>query len=184
LKSISIFQRFPNRQAVLPVYAVIAFLISAWTITAFLWKLSAWLLILNLGEIFTIFSYAMVVNLLESLTVLTILLVACALLPAPVFRDDFIVRGSILAVGIIGSLMAFLRLHREFGMESGLKLLIGPIVVWSLTAILLGFLPRLRMLRFLRSAIFWISDRMTVFLYVLVPLHVVLFGYIVFRTIT
>ncbi len=178
------FQRFPNRQAVLQVYAVIAFLISAWTITAFLWKLSAWLLILNLGEIFTIFSYAMVVNLLESLTVLMLLLILCALLPPPVFRDDFIVRGSILALGIIGSLMAFLRLHREFGMESGLKLLIGPIVVWLLTAILLGFLPRFQKLRFLRSAIFWITDRMTVFLYVLIPLYAALFGYIVFRTIT
>ena len=177
-------QRFPNRQAVLPVYALIAFLISAWTITAFLWKLSAWLLILNLGEIFTIFSYAMVVNLLESLTVFIVLLVVCALLPPPVFRDDFIVRGSILALGIIGSLMAFLRLHREFGMESGLKLFIGPIVVWLLTAILLAFLPRLEMLRFLRSAILWIADRMTVFLYVLVPLYIALFGYVVFRTIT
>jgi hypothetical protein len=70
LKSISVVQRFPNRQAILQVYAVISFLISAWTIIAFLWKLSAWLLILNLGEIFTIFSYAMVVNLLESLAVL------------------------------------------------------------------------------------------------------------------
>jgi hypothetical protein len=177
-------QRFPNRQAVLQVYAVIAFPISAWTITSFLWKLSAWLLILNLGEIFTIFSYAMVVNLLESLTVLMVLLVVCALLPAPVLRDDFIVRGSILALGIIGSLMVFLRVHREFGLESGLKLLIGPIVVWLLTAILLGFLPRLPMPLFLRSAIFWVSDRMMVFLYVLIPLYVALFGYILFRSIT
>jgi hypothetical protein len=182
LKSISVVQRFPNRQAILQVYAVISFLISAWTIIAFLWKLSAWLLILNLGEIFTIFSYAMVVNLLESLAVLLVLLVVCALLPPPVFRDDFIVRGSVLALGIIGSLMAFIRLHREFGMESGLKLFIGPIVVWVLTAILLGFLPRLQWMRYLHSAILWISDRMTVFLYVLVPLYVALFSYILFRT--
>ena len=126
----------------------------------------------------------MVVNLLESLTVLMFLLVVCALLPPAVFRDDFIVRGSILAFGIIGSMMAFLRLHREFGMESGLKLFIGPIVVWLLTALLLGLLPRLQKLRFLRSAIVWISDRMTVFLYVLVPLYVALFGYIVLRTIS
>jgi hypothetical protein len=184
LKSISVLQRFPNRQAILQVYAIIAFLISAWTIIAFLWKLSAWLLVLNLGEIFTIFSYAMVVNLLESLTVLMVLLVLCALLPPPVFRDDFIVRGSILAFGIIGSLMAFLRLHSEFGMDIGRKLLIGPIVVWVLTAILLGLLPRLHGLGFLRSAIFWISDRMTVFLYVLVPLYIALFSYILFRNIS
>ena len=184
MKSISVFQRFPNRQAILQVYAVIAFLISAWTIIAFLWKLSAWLLILNLGEIFTIFSYAMVVNLIETLMVLMILLILCALLPSRLFRDDFVVRGSLLAFGIIGSLMVFLRLHREFGMESGLKLLIGPLAVWLLTAILLGFLPKLQRLRFLHSAIFWISDRMTVFLYVLVPLYIALFSYILFRNIS
>ncbi len=184
MKSISVLQRFPNRQAILQVYAIIAFLISAWTIVAFLWKLSAWLLVLNLGEIFTVFSYAMVVNLIESLTVLMVLLVLCALLPPPVFRDDFIVRGSILASGIIGSLMAFLRLHRDLGMEGGLKLLIGPIVVWLLTAILLGSLSKPQRLHFLRSAIFWTSDRMTVFLYVLVPLYIALFSYILFRNIS
>jgi hypothetical protein len=126
----------------------------------------------------------MVVNLFESLTVLMFLLLVCALLPPPVFRDDFIVRGSILALGIIGSLMTFLWLHREFGMESGLKLFIGPLVMWLLTALLLGFLPRLQRLRFLRSAIFWLSDRMTVFLYVLVPIYIALFSYVLFRTIT
>src|ERR1044071_7111021 len=123
----------------------------------------------------------MVVNLLETVTVLTILLIICALLPSHLFRDDFVVRGSILVFGILGSLMAFLGLHREFGMESGLKLLIGPIVMWFLTAILLGCLPRFQKLRFLHSAIFWISDRMTVFLYVLVPLYIALFSYILFR---
>src|SRR5690349_22735170 len=106
-------KRLPNRQAILQVYAVIAVMLSGWTITAFLWKLSAWLLLLNLSEIFTIFSYSMVANLIESLTVLLLLLIVCVLLPASVLCDDFVVRGTILAAGLIGALMAFVRLHMQ-----------------------------------------------------------------------
>jgi hypothetical protein len=183
LKSIPILGRLPNRQAILQVYAVIAVMFSAWTITAFLWKLSAWLLILNIGEIFTVFAYSMVANLVESLTVLLLLLLICALLPASMLRDDFVVRGIIVAIGLIGSLMAFVKLHMEFGIESGNKLLIGPLAVLALTAILLAFPPKFRLFRFLHSAIRWISDRMLVFLYILVPLFVALLAYVIFRSI-
>lgn len=173
--------RLPNLQAVFQVYAVIAVMFSAWTITAFLWKLSAWLMILNLGEILTIFSYAMVTNLMESLLVLLFLLLICVLLPVSFLRDDFVVRGAILSAGIVGSLWAFVRLHMAFGMDAGLKLLLGPLAILLLTAIFLAGAPRFR---FLHSAIAWISDRLTVFLYLLVPLFVVLSAYVVFRNIT
>lgn len=176
-----VLQRLPNSRAILPVYAVIAVMLSAWTITAFLWKLSAWLLILNIGEIFTIFSYSMVVNLLESLIVLALVLVVCALLPSAILRDDFVVRGTILSMGLVGSMMAFVRFHMQFGMESGVRLFIGPLAVLLLTALLLVFSPKLR---FLHSAVLWISDRLMVFLYILLPLFVVLSAYVIFRNIT
>jgi len=80
-------RRFPKSQAVLQVYAVIAVMLSGWTITAFLWKLSTWLLTLNMGEILTVFSYAMFINLVESLIVLLLLLIVCFLLPAHILRE-------------------------------------------------------------------------------------------------
>jgi hypothetical protein len=176
-------QRLPNSQAILQVYAVIAVMLSGWTITAFLWKLSAWLLILNMGEILTVFSYSMVANLIESLVVLLLLLMVSACLPASFFRDDFVVRGTILTVGLIGSLMAFVKSHMVFGMENGLKLLIGPLAVLLLTAILMGLPSELRFVRFLHSAIRRTSDRLIVFLYILVPLFVILLAYVIFRNI-
>jgi hypothetical protein len=176
-------KRLPTRQAILQVYAVIAVMLSGWTITAFLWKLSAWLLILNIGEIFTVFAYAMVVNLIESLIVLLLLLIACLVLPASFVRDHFVVRGTILAAGLIGSLIAFVRFHMEFGIQSGFKLLAGPLIVLLFTAILLGFPSRFRFGRFVHSAVLWISDRMIVFLYILLPLYIVLFTYIIYRNI-
>jgi hypothetical protein len=177
-------KRLPKPQAILQVYAVITVMLSGWTINAFLWKLSAWLLILNIKEILTIFSYSMAVNLLESLIVLLLLLLVCALLPASILRDDFVFRGTILALGLIGSLMAFVRFHMQFGIQSGVKLLIGPLAVSLLATILLCLPPRFRFVRFLHSATLWISDRLIVFLYILGPLYVLLFTYVIFRNIT
>jgi len=173
-------KRLPQSQAILQVYAVIAFMFSAWTMTAFLWKLSAWLLLLNIREIFTIFSYSMVTNLLESLFVLLLLLVASALLPPRFLRDDFVVRGTIVSMGLTGSLMAYLGLYMQFGIESSVKLLAGPAVVLFVMAFLLRFSSRFQ---WLRSATTWISDRLIVFLLVLLPLFVLLSAYVIFRNI-
>jgi hypothetical protein len=175
------FQRLPKPQAILQVYAVIAFLLSAWTIAAFLWKLSTWLLFLNIGEIFTIFAYAMTTNLLESLLVLILLLAISALLPSQFLRDDFVVRGTILAVGLLGSLMAYLRLYMEFEMENKALLLAGPLIVLAIMFFLLGFSSKFH---WLRAATAWISDHLIVFLYILVPLFVALSAYVIFRNIT
>jgi len=173
-------RRFPKSQAVLQVYAVIAVMLSGWTITAFLWKLSTWLLTLNMGEILTVFSYAMFINLVESLIVLLLLLIVCFLLPAHILRDNFVVRGTILSMGFIGSLMAFLGLYRQFGMESSVRLLIAPLALLLFTAILLVFSSKLR---FVHSAVLWISDRLIVFLFILMPLYILLFTYVIFRNI-
>jgi len=173
-------KRLPKPQAILQVYAVIAFMLSAWTITAFLWKLSAWLLLLNIGEILTVFSYSMATNLLESVIVLLILLVICALLPSRFLCDDFIVRGTVLSIGLIGSLMAYLGLYMQFGIDSTIKLLVGPFVVLFLMGFLLSFSSKFH---WLRSATVWISDRLIVFLFILLPVFVILSTYVIFRNI-
>jgi hypothetical protein len=173
-------KRFPHSQEILQVYAVIAVLLSGWTMTAFLRKLPSWLLTLNMGEIFTVFSYALVVNLLESLILLVILLVACLLLPRRILRDDFAVRGTILSIGLIGSLIVFLRLYRQSSLEDGRMLWVGLFGTLLLMAVLLWFSTKSR---FVHSAALWISDRLLVFLYILIPLFVLFFIYVTFRNI-
>ena len=174
-------RRLPEIRAILQVYAVIATLVAAWTILAFLWKLSAWLLLLNLSEIFAVFAYAMAVNFLESLVLLFLLLLAGALLPAGMLRNHFIARGTILAAGIIGALMAFAVFHMLFGIDSGALLLIGPLLVLALTAIVLRFSVRRPSFQ---SIAFELSDRATVFLFILLPLFVLLSAYAVFRNLS
>lgn len=169
-------KRLPKSQEILQVYAVIAVMLSGWTITAFLRKLPSWLLTLNIGEIFTVFSYAMVTNFIESLIVLLFLLLACILLPSHLFRDKFVVRGAVLSIAIIGSLMMFVGLH----MQGASRLWLAFFEVSILMGVFLGFSPKFR---FLSSAVLWISDRLVVFLFVLLPLYVILSAYVIFRNI-
>lgn len=173
-------KRLPDFQSILQVYAVAAVLFAGWTITAFLWKLPAWLLILNLGEIFTLFSYAISVSFLESLIVLSILLGACVWFPANLLCDDFVVRGTILSIGLIGSLMAFVGFEMQFGFDSGVLLMIPPFAVLSLTGF---FLSRSSSYPRVRSVAMWLSDRVMVFLFLLLPLFAVLSVYVVFRNV-
>jgi hypothetical protein len=172
--------RFPAFRELVPVYAVISFLLSGWTIVAFLWKLPSWLLMLNGGEMMVIFSYSMLTNLLESLLVTLFLIVICVVLPSRFLYDDFVARGTILSAGLIGSLMAFLGSYMRFGMERFVYLLVAPLLVLVLTALALVFSARRGVLR---SAALWISDRLTVFLFLIVPLTLVLSIYIAFRLI-
>lgn len=173
-------KRLPEFQAIVQVYAVIAVMFAAWTITAFLWKLSAWLLLLNLGETFIIFAYAMAANFIESLLVILMLLAACILLPANILRDDFLVRGTILSIGLIGSLMVFVGFEMQFGIGSGFLLLIAPFLVLLMMAFLL---QRSSQFQRVRSVAIWFSDRVVVFLLILAPLFVVASAYVIFRNV-
>jgi hypothetical protein len=173
-------RRLPDRQAIFQVYAVIAVLFAGWTITAFLWKLSAWLLLLNLGEVLTVFSYAMAANFVESLIVLLGVLAAAALLPVRFLRDDFVVRGTILSLGMVGALIAFVGGHMRFGLDSGLLLLIAPLSVLFLMGLLLAQSSKLGLFR---SALLWLSDRLTVFLLILLPLFALASAYVIARNL-
>ncbi len=176
-------KRLPEFQSVLQVYAVIAVMFAGWTIIAFLRKLPSWLLTLNIGEIFNLFSYSMFVNLIESLIILLLLLLACILLPPRILRDDFRARGSILVLGFLGSLIVYLWVFMQFGMDNVPRLLIPPLIVLLLAAFVLAFSSKLRVAGFMRSAALWISDRLVVFLFLLIPLFIVLSAYVIFRNI-
>ena len=173
-------KRLPDFPSVVQVYALVAAAFAGWTITAFLWKLSAWLLLLNLGEILTILSYAFAVNFLESLIVLSVLLAVGALLPAPFFRDDFVVRGAILALGLVGSLVSFVGSEVWFGFENGKLLFIPPLAILLLTGFLLMHSTKYRRLR---SAMLWLADRFVVFLFILLPLFVLGLVYVLLRNV-
>lgn len=166
-----ILRRFPRISAILQVYAVIAVPIFGWTITSWLWKLPSWLNFLTPGEIAAIFFYAILTALVESVLICILLLMLCFLLPSGAFRDQFVVRGTWLAVGLALSILGN-------GVWRGMTRFTYAevsLTVWSILSliiiILLTFLStKVRLMTLVAD---WVSDRLIIFLYLLIPLSIV-----------
>ena len=167
----SLLRRFPSIPTILPVYAVIAVPIFGWTITSWLWKLPSWLNFLTSGEITAIFFYAILTAFIESLLVCSFLLLLCLLLPSQLFRDQFIVRGTWLAIGLAFAILGngiwrgitrFTYTEVSLTLWSMVSLI--PIVAVTMLSV------RVRMMARLAD---WISDRLLIFLYILIPLSMI-----------
>ncbi len=172
--------RLPTFDSILPVFAVISFMIYGWTLVVFLWKVPSWVQFLTFGEIMATLAYSMAACLLESLAALGILLLACLLLPAHWMRDVFVTRGSAAALLGLGSVMLFMY---RFSLD-GYSFL-DNLIRWSWTGLavtlLFSFLaPRLRVV--VRAAA-WLSDRLIVFLFLLLPISLVSLLVVIYRNI-
>ena len=162
--------RLPERSAVLPVYSVVAVPIFGWTITSWLWKLPSWMNFLTAAELAGIFSYAMLTALAESLLILGLLLLLSLLLPVRSFRDQFVVRGTWLAISLALCVLgngAWRGMTRFTYAEA-------PLALWSLVSVLLiiALTWISSKVRFMSQAAVWISDRLTVFLFILIPISI------------
>jgi hypothetical protein len=162
--------RLPKFAEIIPVYSVIAALVYGWGLYRFAYRVPSWLHYLTMGELFGIFSYAMLLGLVESLLILGLLLGVCALLPARFFKDVFIPRGTAISLTLLGLLITYLVIYEKVG-----PTFIDRIEIWSLATLALTvlFAWLLVRVRFLSRAMSWLSDRMIVFLFLLMPLSVI-----------
>lgn len=166
----SILRRFPATSAILQVYAVITAPIFGWTITSWLWKLPSWLNFLTPGEITAIFFYAMLTAFLESVLICSVFLLLCLLLPPQLFRDHYVVRGTWVALGLCLSILGngVWRAMTRFTYAE-ISLLIWSFVSLIIIVLLAFVSTRVRFMTLLAA---WISDRLTIFLYLLIPLSI------------
>ncbi len=172
--------RLPAFDAIVPVFAVIAFLVYGWTTVIFLWKIPSWIQFLILGEILAVFAYSMTAALLESLAILCVLLVVCLILPARWMRDVFVTRGTTAAVFMLGSIMLYMYRFSVVGYSFISSLLPWTVAGLVLTLLLTFLSARLRGV--VRAAA-WISDRVTVFLFLLIPISLVSLVVVIYRNL-
>jgi hypothetical protein len=175
----SLLQRFPSTSAIPPVYSVIAVPIFGWTLTSWLWKLPSWINFLTPGEITAILFYAMMTAFLESLLICSFVVLLCFIWPTRTFRDRFVVRGTWLAIGLSLSVLG----HGVWRGMTRFTYAEVSLVTWSIFSLLviavLTFLSgRVRFLALLAE---WISDRLTVFLYILIPVSILSILVVLFR---
>lgn len=163
-------KRLPLAKDILPVYAVTAFLIQAWTISVFIRQLDSFSYFLNVNDILAIFAYRMAESFLECLLVMGLLIAAAVILPARAFRDVFAIRGAAFAVVLLGSVILF---WKRFAADPGV-LMADLIRLWSVGTLFFACLISYASTKSSALSDFfdWVSDRMVVFLYLLIPLSV------------
>jgi hypothetical protein len=163
---IAIKEKIPSPHEISRLYAMIVFIVYGWTSVAFFWKVPSWLYFLDLGEIAAILAYILSSALLESVILLLLFVLASQALPSSWLRDKYVLRSSIIfctltfwVVSLNLSSLIELPTTRDF-----LTLAIGFPLTAGLGIVLADRIPRLQ--RFLD----YISNQLTVFLYLWLPL--------------
>ena len=179
-----ISERLPSRQEATPVLSEIVFIVFSWTLYRMFWYVPSWLEYLSAWNVVLTAAYVLSFALFESVIVFGLICVLSFVLPQKIFRQQFIAQAGSIAAAI--SVGAFL-LQRKMKVIYRLthpELLIYPvfILIAILTLILLlsyVFRRFESLTRFIRI----IAERMTVFLYVYVPLGILGLLIVVFRNI-
>ena len=91
-------KRLPSRQEALQLLAVCTFLVYSWSILHFFRKLPSWILFLSYWDVASIFAYVLAFALIESIVVFSILILCCLVLPTWILRDGFVSKGSTLLI--------------------------------------------------------------------------------------
>ena len=172
--------RLPASSAIFPVFAVISFLVYGWTLVIFFWKIPSWLMFLTLDEIFANLAYALAAALLESLVILGLFLLVSILLPAAIMKDVFVTRGTVAVLIGLGSIMLYMYRFSEVGYS-----FLDDLPLWTLSSLaltlLLTFLaPRIPFIIRLAA---WVSDRVTILVYLFVPISAVSLLVVLYRNL-
>ena len=162
-------KKFPPLHDILSVYAIIVFLIYGWGVITFIWKVPSWLYFLSLGEIIAIFSYTLSSSLLESIIVLMILIFVSLILPSRLFADRFIVRGSII-VCLLTIWVVLFNLVTLIQLPTDSDILGFGVAACLTVGLALLIVDRMPIFQRLLTAI---ADRLTIFLYLWLPLSLV-----------
>jgi hypothetical protein len=151
------------------VCSVAVFLCFSWTILGFLNKLSSFLLYFTPAEIADIFVFMMAFALLESLALTGFMVLLSMILPHGWLRDEFSLKGSaFLVVFALASIVSQKLLQDE--LPGAIWLVTGLTAPLVLFAILIFFSHRSVKLQ---KLLFTIQDRISIMLFLYLPLGLV-----------
>ena len=126
---------------------------------------------MNAGEIALVYAYLLVTNFLESLLAVCAPIVLGFILPPKWFRDSFVSRGTSLVLLGLGY---FMFLAYQFQAKDDYP---GALLKARSVALALGIIALLvfiiAKIPFLNKALGFIAERVTIFLYVYIPLSLV-----------
>ncbi len=170
--------RAPGRRETLGVFSVVAFAVFSWTVRGFLFKIPAFTLYFGLSSDLAILSYMFAFALLESLLITSLLLILATLLPAKFLRDGFAYKGFVI---VLVATIAMILFELNYKVEDFKDILAGnyssvpPFVIGLIVAAfaLYGLLRLSRFSRRLQGIATFLTDQLSLFTYIYVPLGVI-----------
>ena len=177
----NIVGRFPDRQGILSVFAIIVVVTYSWTFFTSFYKLPSWLYFLSLSNLVSIYAYSLVMDLFDSV----LLLGAVLFVEMTIFfffgrRNEFQARAISITLLLFVSIILRLTLLNKYGdMEAFVA---GEMIWWGIVfvvAFLFGVL--LPKIAWLSKALQYIADRAIIFLYIYIPLSFISLVVVVFR---
>ena len=172
-------KQLPPKNEINLVLGIVIFVVHTWSIKNFLYKIPSFLLYTSPTDIFAILCYMMAFALLESLVVITGMVVLSTILPHPWLRDGFAYKGFVIvSVFTIASIW----LQRTIGGEFPAKTffwVLGLIILSTVTVLcfLMSKLP------LLQKIALEIEERINIMLYIYVPLGLIGIVVIIIRNI-
>ena len=170
----SLKAKLPSRQEALVVFSVIVFIVFSWTLYRVFWWVPSWLEYLSIWNILIIVAYVLAFSLFESLAVMGLIVILSLLFPKQTFKDQFIVQGSAISAAL--GLIAFL-VQRKVSLIYRLELwqtLAYPTLILIGVVILVPILWfTFKRFNLLTRLVLAVAERMTIFVFLYVPLGLI-----------
>jgi hypothetical protein len=174
---IALRKKIPPLPEILALYATIVFLIYGWASITFFWKVPSWLYFLSLGEIAAILSYTFASSLLECTIILLIFLLASLVLPSSWLYNKFAVRGSLIVYALTFWVVLFtLNSLIQLPTTSDVTTFGIGVLVTSALAMIVA-----ERISFVERLVTTLGNRLTIFLYLWLPLSLIGILVIIFR---
>jgi hypothetical protein len=173
-------KRLPTLKQLAPVYAIIVIFTYSWSLFQFFWRVPSWQNFSSLGEILVMLSYLITVNFMESLLLLFCITLVLMMLPISWGYDQFLVKGSLLVVILLGFLAY--RNQQVYPSKVLFELSSRQWALWLGIQALILFAP-LKKFPAVNRIVEEIADRLVIFLYIFIPVSLVSVAVVLLRNI-
>lgn len=176
-------KQLPDSKDIVRVYAVIVFLIYSWMLVTSFYMLPSWMFYLTIGQILSLYAYSFSINLFESI----LMLAGVLILEFTIFlgfrnNQEFQSRSILLIVFLLAIMMTRLIVFK--GYEESSTFVSSEFLWWGIglpTSLLLTVIGS--KIKWLQSLLNVISERLTIFLYIYLPLSFIALIAVLIRNI-
>lgn len=175
----NVASRFPSLKQLAPVYSVIVVAIYGFSIIRFFWRIPSLINYSTVGQVGVIFSYMVVVNLIESLMIICAPIALSMILPGKWFFEQFVAKG-ILLVSLVLGYFGYISSHINTEEDFPYLLFRWAPLVLALILVLVFLLARIK---FLTKILEWVAEQLQVFLLLSLPMSAIALVVVLIRNI-